>query len=200
MTMTKFYAACLASYNNGELYGAWIDATADADEMQEQVSKMLRGSRYPNVTVEHEGRQVPSAEEWAVHDYDDADGIISDLGETSDLKAIAYRVEVAEKAEDELGDEGRAIVAAYWGNMGRDAMPKDDADAAVEAVRDAYAGEADTLKDWAEQYLEDTGQLAEVPEQWRAYIDVAAWARDLELGGDVFTVREGGVLRVFWNR
>lgn len=47
----RIYAACLASYNNGVLHGRWIDASADVDEMQAQISAMLRESRFPNVTV-----------------------------------------------------------------------------------------------------------------------------------------------------
>lgn len=41
---TRFYAACLASYNAGILHGAWIDATRDEDEMSEQVQAMLEAS------------------------------------------------------------------------------------------------------------------------------------------------------------
>lgn len=47
----KFYAACLASYNNGVLHGVWIDAESDVDSMQAQVNAMLRESRFPNVMV-----------------------------------------------------------------------------------------------------------------------------------------------------
>ena len=48
---SRFYAACLASYNNGVLYGVWIDASTDVDEMQEAINAMLRGSKFPNVTI-----------------------------------------------------------------------------------------------------------------------------------------------------
>lgn len=50
-TAPRIYVACLASYNNGVLYGEWIDATTDIDTMQAQVNRILRGSKFPNVTV-----------------------------------------------------------------------------------------------------------------------------------------------------
>jgi len=50
--MPRIYVACLASYNNGVLHGAWIDAVQDADALQAEVATMLRASPYPNVTVD----------------------------------------------------------------------------------------------------------------------------------------------------
>lgn len=183
--MATMYAACLASYNNGRLHGAHIEITSDIDDMAEQVAAMLRASPYPNVTVKHEGKQVPSAEEWAVHDWDDDTGLFSVLGETSDLKAIARIAAMVEHAESELGNDGPAIVSAYWDNMGVSSMP-DDPHEAVEAARDAYAGSFDSWTDWAEQYLEDTGGLSEIPEHLRYYFDYEAYGRDANLNGDLF--------------
>ena len=58
----QIYITCPASYNNGTMHGKWIDATSDVDEMQEDVDVLLR--------------EVPSAEEFAIHDFDG----ISNLG------------------------------------------------------------------------------------------------------------------------
>ena len=48
--------------------------------------------------------------------------------------------------------------------------------------------------------MESTGELDQVPERFRSYFDVAAYARDLELNGDVFTVTAGSEVHVFWGR
>ncbi len=58
----RIYVACLAAYNNGKLHGAWIDATQDIDDIQEQVSQMLDES------------PEEDAEEYAIHDYEGYDG------------------------------------------------------------------------------------------------------------------------------
>lgn len=219
--MSKIYVACLASYNNGRLHGEWIEATADVDAMHDEVARILRASKYPNVMVDclkcEVGRRgmgvvegqnftghyscdacngtgkVPSAEEFAVHDYDDSDDVgLRELGETSDLQAIAKLVEASELATDELGEDGPAIVAAYWGNVG---CRPDDPSEAVEGAREAYQGDYDSLEAWAEAYADDTGMLDSVPENLRYYFDFAAWAR----GADVFMVRTGGHGFVFNN-
>lgn len=50
--MARIYVACLASYNNGRLHGAWIDcAGKDADDINAEIATMLRASPYPNVHV-----------------------------------------------------------------------------------------------------------------------------------------------------
>ena len=104
----QIYIACLASYNNGTLHGKWIDATSDVDEMQEDVNALLRSSKYPNVMVEcpacggvcrvgacstcKGSGEVPSAEEFAIHDFDG----IPNIGEYCGLRAVADYVEFVE--------------------------------------------------------------------------------------------------------
>ena len=50
--------ACLASYNSGRLYGAWIDleGATDEDDIREAIAWILAIS------------PAPDAEEWAIHD------------------------------------------------------------------------------------------------------------------------------------
>lgn len=40
----KIYVACLASYNNGKLHGAWIDASLGADHIQDEINSILKSS------------------------------------------------------------------------------------------------------------------------------------------------------------
>ncbi len=204
----RIYVACLASYNNGVLHGAWIDATSDADAMQEQVDTMLRASRFPNITVDHQEHypitcstlarhnaghayyirgtwyeDIPSAEEFAIHDHEGA--ALEDIGEYSSLETVAKLIEVAELAEDELGGDGEEIVAAYWDNFGG-VDETLDASEIVERAREAYAGSFDSWADWAEQYADDTGLLESVPENLRYYFDFEAYGRDARCNGDLF--------------
>jgi len=139
---SRFYAADLAAYNSGILHGIWVDATSDADEMQEQIAAMLRASPCPNVTVEHPetNETVPSAEEWVVHDYDDAAKLISHMGETSDLKAIAEAAE----AFEEISDDYHETILPFLLDWVRDRVTEPHAWKA--ALDDAFAGEWTTRK------------------------------------------------------
>ncbi len=191
MTSTvRFYAACLASYNNGRLHGAWIEASDDVDAMQAEIATMLRASPFPNVMVPHPetGEAVRSAEEYAVHDYD---GLPSSLGEYPGLQAIADYVELLEVADGRglESDVVAAVVANFCGNV----------DEAKDAIEDHYAGAYDTLTAYAESYIDDSGMLADVPDTVARYFDFEAFGRDLELGGDVYTIRVDGTLHVFYG-
>lgn len=198
--MPRIYVACLASYNNGRLHGEWLDLD-DIDEVREGIAKVLRESPYPNVEVEcpecrgtgrdrhtyaincrvcHRKGTVPSAEEYAVHDYD---GVPGSWGEHPDLEKL---VEFARLYEE----HGEAF-----------ALFVDDEGGEVDEERflDRYQGTHDTEAAWAEQFLEDTGGLSEIPENLRYYFDFDAYARDARLNGDVTFIRGSEGLHVFWN-
>jgi antirestriction protein len=49
-TEPRIYVACLASYNAGKLHGEWIDCEGlDADDIYQEIDKILRSSPCPNV-------------------------------------------------------------------------------------------------------------------------------------------------------
>jgi hypothetical protein len=49
-TPCRIYAACLASYNSGRLYGAWIDCEGKSGaELRVEIDDMLAASPEPNV-------------------------------------------------------------------------------------------------------------------------------------------------------
>lgn len=208
-TTPRFYAACLASYNNGVLHGVWIDASTDTDEMQEQVNAMLRASKFPNVMVdcsdcdgpvllnEYDNtplgpvcstckgkQQVPSAEEMAIHDYD---GLPSTLGEYCGLQAIADYMEFIEAVEDTGTDDPAALAQAMVDNWH-----------SVECASDAlenYLGVFDSFRDYADAAADDMMSnytSREVPQAIINYFDYEAYARDLALEMTVLDV-PGGV-------
>jgi antirestriction protein len=57
------------------------------------------------------------------------------------------------------------------------------------------------LTAWAEQLMDDTGQLNALPANIRGYFDFEAFARDAELGGDILAINTNdGLTHVFWAR
>jgi antirestriction protein len=109
---------------------------------------------------------VYDAEEWAVHDVED----LPDLGEYPDLAHVAR---IAQGIEQH-GEAFRAYLD--WA---------DDDRATVEDFEQRYIGEYRTRAEFAEQWLEDTGGLTDVPEHLQAFIDFDAYGRDMLLGGCV---------------
>lgn len=182
--MLKFYAACLASYNNGTLYGRWINADSDVEAMQRDIATMLRGSPYPNVTlpcphcaIDHDSEhgnpdcptckgtgRVNSAEESAIHDYD---GIPSSFGEYPNLESIAAYVELIES-----GDYDSDVITAILDNVHGDI---DEAKRDLESIVGIY----DTFRDFADEYVDDCILPDIENEIARNYFDYESFARDL---------------------
>lgn len=193
----RMYAACLASYNNGCLHGEWFDLEdySDKEELLEAIAKkVLRTSPYPNVAVTCtfcEGAgctqcnglgEVPSAEEWAAHDWD-GEGL-SGFGEYPDLDKVLEHVRL-------VSEHGEAWLA-YVEHVGEHY-------ATEEGFEDARMGECESPEDWAEEFLTETGALESIPENLRYYFDFKAYARDAEMSGDVSFVLFNGTTYVFSN-
>jgi antirestriction protein len=122
---------------------------------------------------------VANAEEYAIHDHEGFGGY--SIGEYAGLESAH---EIAEFIE-EHPEYGSALLA-HFGNL-------DDAKNAV----DNYCGSYNSLADYAQELTEET---TEIPESLRQYIDYESMARDMQLGGDVFTVEtEYQEVHIFWN-
>lgn len=160
------YIASLSDYNAGTLHGAWVDAAQEPEQLEQAVTAML--SRSP----------VPGAEEFAIHDHEGFGGL--QLSEYESLETIS-------RLGFNIAEHGPAF-AAWAGYVNH-------ADATAERFEEAYLGEWDSVTDWAaSQLLDDLGLVeaieAAVPEWLRAYVDIdcEAFARDLELGGDILAI------------
>jgi len=165
----RIYVADLSAYNNGKLHGVWIDATLESDEIMEQVNIMLASSP--------EG----FAEEYAIHDYEGFGNMR--ISEYEGLESVHEKALFIE----EHGEIGVAVLEHWCG----------DIENAKKTLEDCYAGEHESLADYAEQLTEDT---TEIPKHLEYYIDYERMGRDMELGGDIFTIETGyKQVHVFWS-
>lgn len=88
-----------------------------------------------------------------------------------------------------------AVLAAYADYEGINSMEE-----AVERFEDNYQGTFASLEDWANNLLEETGELSEMPERLRYYFDFSMYARDCILNGDIWSMETDSGTAVFWNR
>lgn len=121
------------------------------------------------------------AEEYAIHDYEGFEGY--PLGEYAGIQTahdIACFIE-------EYPNIGGELLSHFGG----------DIDEARQAMEDNYCGCYRSVADYAEELTEETTQI---PQNLAYYIDYEKMGRDMELGGDIFTIETGyeGV-HIFWN-
>ena len=72
-----------------------------------------------------------------------------------------------------------------------------DSTACTQTAIDRFLGVADTQASWMYQWLEATGQLEEIPERFRTYLDYGQLATDSRLNGEFYFVEHGGRVWVF---
>jgi antirestriction protein len=163
MTAPRIYVACLAAYNAGTLHGAWIDADQPAEDIHTAVRDMLATS------------PEPGAEEWAIHDFEGFDGLrLSEWESFERVSAIARGIAAH-------GEE-----FAAWLSYDPSRDPTDHS-----AFEDAYLGEWESLRAYAEDYAESSGldDLAEKTGSPYIRVDLDALERDLDI--ELYTVDSG---------
>lgn len=172
----NIYVASLSDYNNGILHGVWItlDSSTDKGEIYDEITKMLDASP----TAKKYGEL---AEEYAIHDFEGFPECLCE--EYQDFDTLLNFIAKYE-------EHGEAWVAylEYYGEQW----------ATQEDFEDRFAGEYESEEDYAEQYVEDTGMLSEVPDQLKYYFDMEKFARDMFIN-DVTGVEHNGSLYVFFN-
>lgn len=161
----RIWVGSLADYNNGQLYGAWMDATLEPDELHAAVQFMLRTGG------------TPGAEEWSIFDHEDFGGYeVSEWSSFDTVSLIAKGI----------AEQGEAFAAwvTYVGDTSGELLEPD-------LFRDHYLGEWDSVTDYVEDVLQETGfyhnldeALERLPEDLRSHIkvDVAGIADAWEQG------------------
>lgn len=130
MVQPRIYVASLSDYNAGRLHGAWIDAAQPSEEIWRAVHDLL--ARSPE----------PSAEEWAIHDYEGFAPL--ELGEWEDLDQVAAIAR---------GIAARGVAFACWAHLLGPARWA----AELDRFDDAFLGHYNNYAHWAQVYLEAMG-------------------------------------------
>lgn len=154
------YVACLASYNAGRFYGAWLDLSdaPDADDIRDAIAEVLKAS------------PEPGAEEYAIHDFCGLPQCLS-RNEWPDVEQLAAYA----AAVDELGPDDAEPYRLYCDDIGEVAD--------VETFRAAFCGVWDSPEDFAADLVEQTGNLGSLPQWLQCHIDWAGVWRDLSCDG-----------------
>lgn len=170
----RVWVSTFGLYNNGYLTGYWVDA-ADAPETVEEFLTGLqeRGQTLPANVAAIVGDEL--------HCFDTECSPIRGEMSTRDAREIAAALETY------LGVDMPAFLAAC-----RDQHAATAADIERIAIDwdGAFMGYFDTVEDYAVWFLDITGMLDELPDWASHYFDTAAYARDLELGGDISLMQD----------
>lgn len=160
----RIYVSCLAAYNNGYLHGEWIDATLEADEIEQRVQAMIKRS------------PACDAEEWAIHDYE-LGGVR--IGEGESFETVADIGKLLSS-----GDYPEVVLSYVIGENSGESY-----DRIIEILEESYIGEYESAEDYACEFCKEVGE--EIPKWLENYVDYSSMARDWEYSGDIQTLSNG---------
>jgi hypothetical protein len=149
----RIYLSSFALYNSGKLTGRWFDLDTERDALEEDWAAAVAAC---GATLEEVGGEP------MVQDYE---GFPFNPGE-----CLATALAWDEALSDVDADTAAAVIAAH----GEPATP----DTLREMCDDSSISWGSSAIDAADQYLEDAGTLAGIPEDLRGYFDTESWLRD----------------------
>lgn len=168
-TTPRVWIGCLACYNEGRLVGDWFDAVT-ADEVT-------------TYDVHGAHSRADSHDELWCFDHEN----IPVRGELDTLTAAAWGRCLAEV------DEHQRPALIAWVESG-DYVAEGNTDLpSISDFEERYQGEWESFDDYAQQFADDIGLLADVPEEIARYFDWQAWTRDLAMDYSTYDNPEGGV-------
>lgn len=187
----QIYVACLASYNNGEHHGEWMDADDGEDTINDKIAALLLRSKFPNVSIdcpeECEGEDstckvckgsgsVRSAEEFGIFD---TSGLCGLVGEWTPITEVCEVAEAVEKY-----GEAFAIACQYWSTL----------EDAIDAM-ERYRGEWDSAADYTQEFYEEcySEALEAMPDVLRYAIDWESVSNSM----DITEIRSGSKVHIF---
>lgn len=167
------YVACLASYNNGIMFGQWIDLDGkDKMDIHEEIKAML--SQSPD----------PGAGEYAVHDYS---GIPSTFGECPDWDKVIGYIEGCDQCS---GTEEEEAWNFYCDNH---------VEPNFSHFRDCYQGCHESTADYARSVFEDDETLKKLNPTLAFCIRWDEVFEEFRYGGEVWSRRGEHGVHVFSN-
>jgi len=164
------YLGTYRKYNNGSLFGQWIDLTTfdDYEDFCDYCHRLHADEHDPEFMVQ----DFENYPECWYHE--------------SGLPTEEEFDRLQEYAE--LDDEKKEAYKTYLENI--------NADAELQECEERYIGKYDDGSDFAEQFLEECCYLENVPEWLKCCIDYDAVWRTFDTGGD-FSEYDGYIFRPY---
>lgn len=161
MAEMRVYVANLGKYNEGELVGAWFTPPIDEDEMAERIGLN------------------ESYEEYAIHDAE----LPFEVNEYTSIGELNRLCELVMELEGSpIYDELKEIQGMWFSSL----------EELLEHQEDIICySDCDSMEDVARYFVEETGQLGEIPNKLQNYIDYQVLGRDMEMEGSFLVTAHG---------
>lgn len=157
----RVYIANLGKYNEGENIGAWFTPPINEEEVAERIGL---NDQY---------------EEFAIHDYE-LPFEIDEYTSIAEVNRLCLAIQEIEGTP--IYEELREIQRLWFSNLEELLENKDDI---------ICYPDCESMEDVAAHFVEETGQLGEIPANLQDYIDYRSLGYDMEIDGNFLVTSHG---------
>ncbi|OJV21693.1 MAG: antirestriction protein [Dyadobacter sp. 50-39] len=177
----RIYVGTYAKYNDGSLYGKWMDL-ADYNDLKEFYNACL---------ALHEDEVDP---ELMFQDWEYVPDFL--ISESSLHKDTFTYIEAISRMDEERAN----AFEIYCKHITSWPDDNNEIEDQLESFNESYQGYfggflTEPQEEFAYQYIQDTGMLTDVPQTLASYFDYKAFAKDLFIDG--YTDMQGHVFSVY---
>lgn len=181
--MTTHYRIHVSSLSDRNA-GVYIEITPETTvkEIRDSIKAMLKRSA------------IQPADEYIV-DY--AEGFPFDVPEFGvSFIALINASSVLDELSDDEQEAFEEYLSYYCDVMERFST-EDSAEELIETFRDRFVGQFDSVREFGDYLVEESGYFDGVPDHIRCYIDETHFANDLLVNGDYYMTDSGYVFHGF---
>jgi len=174
----EIYIVCLASYHDGNIHGAWINAMQPVEDILKQIAIMQDEGYYPNPDILSEGYS-PDPDTYEIHCHKGFYNV--KIYVNDDLENVrAYALFIAQ-----YGELGAELISNNNGNLEK----------AKRFMNECYLGEYENPETFAEEFF-NQHYLPRIPEDLQFYINCAC-VKEAIFIRQGFSIEVGGKTHVF---
>lgn len=166
----QVWIGCLSCYNSGRLRGQWVTAEQAAAEVADDA--VTYGGQAEQVAREYADGHTITTTVCAKCGGDEFD--VFDQEHTITRCTVGEFYNMAEQLDemDRATHEALTVLAGW--------LMMETLDELITYHEDHYSGQWDRFRDFAENYADEVGDLAAIPEHLQHCFDVERYAADLE--------------------
>ena len=175
MIILNVWIGNLAMYNNGDLFGEWVDLTDDVDTINAAIDRISRGGE----------------DEFIIMDYESEFGL--KCSEYDNISALKDQVDFF---ADFVNNNGAYAVNIYEA-VSCHASNSSELISILESGDYRVYTECESMSDVAYEIMNETGELESIPEHLRYYFDYESYGRDLDIQGHFYYTGGGVYVEIF---
>jgi len=167
--MIRIYITDLAAYNQAKLIGKWITLPMESSHLKSEIDELLKAG-----TKKCKDENSPH-EEYFITDYDKTSHLAwIEVGEYTDPFTLNSKLEELESLENDILEKIDILVREF-------SLDSNNIDYLVEETDNLIEYEEDSIKEIAENYIEEVLDLDSLPNIIRNNINYESIARDMKI-------------------